>query len=297
MVNDTILITSEIFNNDTVCRDIVENCSQTAIDFVHEKVQNEIERNKASKDILNGFIYFGKWCYMNKDLGEHDMNKWKQEIEPTRIMADSWSSSIIPIRKIMVKKEEIFDIKSKEITNSKTNSVRSGQSQRSKISKASLRSKLKRSSINDMGNELKKPLKNIIDDGDSDEDEAGKIEIIQLNNNQSANNSNLKTKKNKKRKGGGKNNKENLKINANKENSLSINIKDTKSGSNNQSRQSLNIGGLKTGRLSMKSSNVYKYHPNKPFTYDHTGAKMTVSHIKPEKIPNNMLSPPLFYFF
>jgi len=289
IVADTLFITNELLEGDEVCRQIVQECSHSAIELVHQQIEDAKERQKAATDILDGFIYFSKWCYMNKDVGEQDLASWTQEAVPSQIAADSWSSNIIPIRKIKQKKEDLANLEMK--TSSKTNSVRSGQSNRSK---SSLRHKPRRASIEDMT--LKKPLTNIMDEASEHPDEDGaaqKVEIIQLEQDDRNPVNKSAQRKSRKLSKGNKERKTSIAETENKENEFSINIKDAlleKDNSHKKQRHPMHIG-LKTGRLSMNASNVYKYHPNKPFTYDHTGQKMSVIHMKPEKIPDNKVSP------
>jgi len=280
VLEDTVLITNEIAECDAVCREIVEDSAQSAIEFVHQKETDAIERKQAATDILNGFITYGQWCYMPKDPGiaDDELSGWKQEAMPKRIVPDSWSSHSIPTRKVAPSLEDAFEMES----NSKAPSVRSAASARSKISKASLRSKLRKASSGDV--DFKKPLGHIVDE---ETEEEAKVEIIKLDEGSDA----VKTKgkrKSSKSKGGksSKSKKAGTGTADSMDSSASMSI-DLKKKSD---KQSMSIG-LKTGRMSMRSSNVYKYHPNKPFTYDHTGQKMSVTHIKPEKIPSNVVTP------
>jgi len=283
VLEDTILITNEIFESDALCREIVEGSAETAIEFVHQKERDAIERTKAATDILNGFITYGQWCHMPKDPGisDQELDGWKQEPMPKRIVPDSWSSHSIPTRKVAPSLEDAFVVES----HSKAASVRSGQSGRSRLSKASLRSKLRMASSGDV--DFKKPLGNIVDE--LTEEQEAKVEIIKLDGGSEKG----KTKggsgkrKSSKSKGGknAKSKKPGSGKSESKDSSASMLI-DVKKGD----KQSMSIG-LKTGRMSMRSANVYKYHPNKPFTYDHTGQKMSVTHIKPEKIPSNVVTP------
>ena len=256
---DTMLITSEMNESDLTCRQVIEECIDSSIQVARQQQANEIERKKAATDIVDGFIRFNAWCYMNEDCEEQNPQSWEQEKVPDRIVADSWSSNIVPIRRIAQRKEQILEIKS----SSKTNSVRSGQSTRSKMSKG----KIKRSSV---------ILSNIIDENSEE-----KVEVIQLSKHKIKVSKKSKEKKSKLTK---------KSSNANQEmmNALSIDLSQNQN-QKHEDRQSLHIG-LKTQRLSMKSSNAYKFHPNKPYTYDHTGQKMCVTHMKPERMPNNMLS-------
>jgi len=190
---------------------------------------------------------------------------------PERIVADSWCSGSVPVRKIVRRKEEFVATTKPE---SRTNSVRSGQSGHSKMTKGSLRSKLKRTA---MDIDSKKALQNIPDEDAAD----SKPKIIRLGPKKGED---AATTKKTRRARGADSAKESE---PKKVGLLPINLGQ---GTSQRTKPSMSIG-LKTGRLSMRSSNAYKFHPNKPFTFDHTGRKMAVTHLKPERIPDNRVTP------
>jgi len=266
------LIAAAISVADEECREIVQQCSNAAVQRTEDAHRDRVDRNRAALEIIEGFIHYGRWCHLKRDDGL--MSEQQDEViisAPPRIVPDAWSSNAVPIRKICRRKEDLFPVDTKP--DSKTNSVRSGQSGHSRMTKGSLRSKLKRASMELDG---KKTLQNIPDEDAADE---AKPKIIQLT--QPKADGKVPSKRQRKNRGGESNKKADTK----EVGDLAINL-----GNGNKSFSG-KTGGPKTGRLSMRSSNAYKYHPNAPYTFDHTGRKMAVVHLKPGKLPSNRVTP------
>jgi len=274
-LRDVLLIAAEISVADQECREIVQQCSNSAVQQTEDAHRDRIDRNQAARDIIDGFIHYGTWCHMQRDDGL--LTEQQDEVRisaPQRIVPDAWCSNAVPIRKISRRKEDLFPADTKP--HSKTNSVRSGQSGHSRMTKGSLRSKLKRSSMDLDG---KKPLQNIPDEDAENEE---KPQIIKLT--QSKAEDKAPSKRQRKHRGG-----DTIKVTDREKKKevgpLAINL------GNGGKASSGRTGDPKTGRLSMRSSNAYKYHPNAPYTFDHTGRKMAVIHLKPGKLPNNRVTP------
>ena len=278
-LRDVLFIADQISVADQDCREIVTHCCDTAVERTENAHRDRLEREKAARDIIEGFIHYGQWCYMQRDEGLLQEPQDKVVISaPKRIVADAWSSNAVPIRKIVRRKQDLFPVDTKEAT-SRTESVRSGQSGLSRKTKGSVRSGMRRRSMDLDG---KKPLKNI-----PDEDAEDKPKIIQLT---STKEEDKEAMRRQRRNRGGDSIKES------EERDVSAFAIDLGQDKNAKNKQSMTIG-LKTGRLSMRSTNAYKYHPNKPYTFDHTGRKMSVTHIKPEKLPNNRYTLSFFFLF
>lgn len=272
-LRDVVLIAAEISVADTECRQIVEQCSESAVQQTENAHRDRLDRERAARDIIEGFIHYGQWCHVQRDEGLLKEDQDAVVISaPPRITADSWSSNAVPIRKITRRKQDLFPTEPTK-PHSKTNSVRSGQSGHSRMSKGSLRSKLKRTSMELDG---KKPLQKIPDE---DAEDAEKPKIIQLTRSKEDDREKSKRQRRTRPNDQGKEESKKEMIG-----SLAINL------GHGGKAASGRAGGLKTGRLSMRSSNAYKYNPSKQgeYTFDHTGRKMSVTHIKPVRANINI---------
>ena len=264
-LRDVLLVAAEISAADCECRQIVEQCSESAVQQTENAHRDRLDRDRAARGIIEGFIHYGQWCHMQRDEGLLEEQQDEVVISaPERIIADAWSSNAVPIRTISRRKEDLFPTETKP--HSKTNSVRSGQSGHSRMSKGSLRSKLKRTSMELDG---KKPLQKIPDE---DAEDAEKPKIIQLT--RSRDEDREKNKRQRRTRPGDQSKEAAQKKEVGP---LAIDL------GHGPKAASGRAGGLKTGRLSMRSSNAYKYNPSKQgdYTFDHTGRKMAVIHIKP----------------
>jgi len=274
-VGDVLLITSDISEADKECREVVERCSAAAVQLTENAHRDRLDRKKAAEDIMNGFIHYGRWCHMQRD--DRLLHEQQEEViisAPKRIVADAWSSNAVPVRKICRRKEDLENFQLATKPQSKTESVRSGQSGHSRMTKGSLRSKLKRKSMEMEG---KKALQNIPDE----DAEVAKPKIIKLTQQI------VEDKDTGKRQRRSRPSDPIKKSDPKEAGQLAIDLGQTSSV---RTKKAMTVG-LKTGRLSMRSTNAYKYHPNKPYTFDHTGRKMAVIHIKPDKLPNNRVTP------